>query len=139
MPYLADAVLIDTSAAIALLNPKESNYKIANKFYYSNTNLVWTSINSTAHESYTRARYDYNFICAIEIYNFLKGDNLYLINFDKRDEDNALSILKKYKKNALSFHDALCAAIMKKFGIYRIFTFDSDFYIFGFEVLPGYS
>jgi len=35
------------------------------------------------------------------------------------------------------FHDALCASVMKREGIYRVFTFDKHFWSFGFEVLPG--
>jgi predicted nucleic acid-binding protein len=36
-----------------------------------------------------------------------------------------------------SFHDALCAVTMHRAGIYKVFSFDSDFWTLGFEVMPG--
>jgi predicted nucleic acid-binding protein len=46
-------------------------------------------------------------------------------------------LLMKYKDQKLSFHDALCVSVMKREGIFRIFTFDKHFWLFGFEVFPG--
>lgn len=61
-----------------------------------------------------------------------------LLRFEASDESEALRILDRYVEHSLSFHDALCAATMKRVGIYRIFTFDSDFTILGFETLGGF-
>jgi predicted nucleic acid-binding protein len=36
-----------------------------------------------------------------------------------------------------SYHDAVCSAMMLRSGIYKIFTFDRDFQILGFQILPG--
>ena len=54
------------------------------------------------------------------------------------DEKSALAILERFSEHAISFHDALCAAVMRRLGIYRVFTFDKDYWVMGFEVLPGY-
>jgi predicted nucleic acid-binding protein len=29
------------------------------------------------------------------------------------------------------------AAIMRRIGLYKVFTFDSDFWTMGFQVIPG--
>jgi predicted nucleic acid-binding protein len=45
--------------------------------------------------------------------------------------------LEKYSDQKISFHDALCAAVMLRIGAYRAFAFDKHFWIMGFEMLPG--
>lgn len=137
MPYFAGAVLIDASAAVALANAKDQFHVIAKRFFDSTTDILWVTMNATAHESYTRARYDFGFQKAITLYEFLKKDPLYYIRFESDDEEKAIHLLKKYSDQDISFHDALCAAVMKRIGIYRAFSFDHHFYNFGFEVLPG--
>ena len=46
-------------------------------------------------------------------------------------------MLTKYGEHKISHHDALCAAVMLRTRIYQIFTFDRDFQILGFQVIPG--
>ena len=80
MPYYSDAILIDTSAALAILNPKDKYHKKAISFFNDNNNIFWISNNATAQESFTRARYDLGFNVSIRIYNFLKNKIFYHIN-----------------------------------------------------------
>ena len=94
-------------------------------------------MNCTKHETYTRARYDLDYNIAIRLYDYLSCEPLYQIFFNKSDEYEARNLLERYSDHKISFHDALCATVMKKFGIYKTFTFDRHFYIFGFEVYPG--
>ncbi len=137
MPLLADAILVDTSAAIALDNNNDRFHATAKDFFQNTTDKLWVVLNATEHETYTRVRYDMGFRRAINLYDFLKGDALYQLFFRSSDEDEARLVLERYQEHTLSFHDALCATVMKRFGIYRVFTFDSHFYTFGFEVFPG--
>ncbi|HDO25522.1 MAG TPA: PIN domain-containing protein [Nitrospirae bacterium] len=137
MPLLADAILVDTSAAIALHSNRDRFHVTANDFFQNTTGKLWVVLNVTKHETYTRARYDMGFRRAINLYDFLTGDPLYQLFFRPSDEDEARLLLERYQEHTLSFHDALCATVMKRFGIYRVFTFDSHFYTFGFEVFPG--
>jgi len=138
VPYYEQAILIDTSAVLAIKNPKDKYHTEALEFFNNHNNdFVWVFLNSTAHETYTRARYGINYENAILSFNFLNNNTFVKLLFNKDDEINAIKILKKYKKHKLSFHDALCASIMKRHGIFRSFTFDSDFFLFGFEVFPG--
>ena len=74
---------------------------------------------------------------ALAGYEFIRARDVKVLPFDQDDEDAALRSLRKYADKELSFHDALCAAVMKRNGIFKIVSFDSDFFAFGFEVIPG--
>lgn len=128
--------LVDTSAAIAILDPKESRHEMAKLYFECEPIKVWTALNLTAHESYTRTRYKTDYLKANQAFNFLHNTPLQTIDFLPEDETAALGLLEKFAEHALSFHDALCAAAMFRLGIYKIFTFDKDFLIMGFEIFP---
>jgi len=138
MPSLfSNAILIDTSAVIALSNPEDRYYNDAKCFFESSEDILWVVLNCTKHETYTRARYDFDYSRAIFLYDMLSCNTFHQIFFNSEDEKEARSLLERYSDHDLSFHDALCVSVMKKFGIYRAFSFDRHFYIFGFEVFPG--
>jgi predicted nucleic acid-binding protein len=136
MPYLAEAVLIDTSAVIALHDNQDQYHRLARTFFDATTDVTWVTLNATAHEAYTRARYSSGFHRALTVYDFLTAEPCYHVTFRQEDEIQARNILQRYSEHDMSFHDALCAAVMKRVGIYRAFTFDRHFLYFGFEVLP---
>lgn len=139
MPYLAEALLIDTSAAIALKDPADQFHTEALHFFNSTEDIVWVIINTTAHETYTRARYNLGFRDAIDLYDLLRGELPYQLDFREDDERESRRLLIKYSDHSLSFHDVLCAAVMKRVGIYKVFSFDHHFYYFGFQIFPGPS
>lgn len=135
--FMREAILIDTSAAIALADRNDQFHKAAESFYESTTDVVWATLNTTAHETYTRARYDLGFDKALELYDYLTGEPLLCMPFIAEDERVARDHLVRFREHKLSFHDALFAAVMKRKGIYRAFAFDYHFWLFGFEVMPG--
>jgi len=140
MDFLGEAILIDTSAVLALHNSKDEKHSLAYNFFNNHFDeIIWVVLNATKHESYTRARYKFNFDNAINIYDFLSDDLIHQISFQNIDEVAAKNLLTKYKNEDLSFHDALCATIMMRYGLFRVFTFDWHFSIFGFEVFPEFS
>ena len=130
-------VLVDTSAVIALHDPKENKNSVAVEALASISDHNLSALNVTSHESYTRARYDLSYRAASEVYDFLRNQKVNVLCFDKADEIEAKRILDKYEDHDLSFHDALCASVMKRVGIFKIFTFDKHFQIMGFEVIPA--
>jgi predicted nucleic acid-binding protein len=91
----------------------------------------------TAHETYTRARYLLGFDAALQAHDLLRGKEIVPVLFTEYDEAQARLTLEKYREHKLSFHDALLACVMKRVGVYKVFSFDRDFYILGFEILPG--
>ncbi len=131
-------ILIDSSAVIALHSDKDKLHPFAKEFYIAQNDKYFIALNCTSHESYTRARYLSNFKSAWNHYQFLKNNNnIQIVRFLKSDENEAEKLLKKYKEHKISFHDALCAAVMFRLQIFKIFSFDKHFHILGFEVLPG--
>jgi predicted nucleic acid-binding protein len=129
--------LIDTSAAVALHNAQESNHIIAKQFFDNEKALLWTSLDVTAHETFTRVRYDVSLAKAIGAFDFLRTRPIRFVSFDRQDEQKARSLLNKFSDHKISFHDALCAAVMLRLGIFKVFTFDKDFLILGFDKLPA--
>jgi predicted nucleic acid-binding protein len=130
-------VAVDTSAIIALLDPADQFHDAAQQFFGHSQGLVWFSLNATSHELFTRVRYKNGLPTALLRYDFVRREPFKLLQFDTDDENTARRLLAKYDDQILSFHDALCAAVMIREGIFRVFSFDRDFWLFGFEVLPG--
>src|SRR5215813_9350674 len=120
-----DAAVIDTSAALALHDPRDQFHRLAiQQFTRPAKELFWVVFDVTTHETYTRARYRQAYRAAMEHYNFLRQGTFRLIRFLPEDERAAERLLAKYAEHALSYHDALCAAMMLRLGIYKIFSFD---------------
>ena len=135
--FLQQVVLFDSSAAVALGDPSDQFHNDAHLFFSSTTDVIWASLNATAHETFTVARRRLGFSSAIRLYDFMTGCRMYRIIYGREDELQAREHLVRLRDHGLSFHDALAAAVMKRLGIYRMFSFDHHFFLFGFEVLPG--
>ncbi len=129
--------LIDSSAVIALAEPTDQFHQDAREFFKQDHGFVWFTVNTTAHETFTRIRYDTGLPDALDRFDFLRTDRFRVLEFDSQDEKNARTLLAKYHDQRFSFHDALCATVMLRSSIFRIFSFDSDFSTLGFVVMPG--
>lgn len=134
-----NAALVDTSAVVAALDHTDSNHNDAKRFLKENVSLPLFALDVTSHECFTRVRYKSHYAQAQDAYVFLRQSSVELVRFQKADEGVAEVLLKKYSEHAISFHDALCAAAMKRLGLYKVFTFDKDFAILGFLPVPGYT
>jgi predicted nucleic acid-binding protein len=133
-----DAALLDTAAVFAMLDERDTLHDYATQFFQNHRRaLTWFAVDTTAHESYTRARYDLSREKAVAAYSLLRAADVRLVRLDADDEERACAILERYADQTLSFQDALCAVIMKRLQIFKVFTFDADFWTLGFEVIPG--
>lgn len=130
-------IAVDSSAVIALLSPEDQFHDLARQFFENADGFVWLALNVTTQELFTRVRYGHGLPEALSRYDFFRGEQFRLLTFDSDDETSAREMLAKYSDQRLSFHDALCAAVMMREGIFKIFSFDRDFWVFGFQVLPG--
>jgi predicted nucleic acid-binding protein len=137
-------VLVDTSALIALIDKHDQNHSCSTQALTALTNDVNVRLfvcNLTIYETYTRLRYDRDWVTAKEVWNtiaqVIKARRIEFVSgvFEEKTRD----ILKTYRFQKLSFHDAGCAALMLENKIGRIFSFDSDFDIVGFERFPSLS
>ena len=131
--------LIDSSAVISLTTPTDQFHEFAKEFFEQNPGFVWFTVNTTAHETFTRIRYDSGLQDALAQFDFLRTSRFRFLQFGCQDEMNARALLAKYDDQRFSFHDALCAVVMLRSGILNIFSFDSDFSTMGFVVLPGWT
>ena len=138
--YEHKKIMLDSSAIIAKELPSESRHQLAQNFLEATREEPneFYILNETSHETFTRARRLAGLSEALRIYSQLRGDGVKIkqLTFLEKDEQKALELLKKYNDKHLSFHDALCAAVMMRNNIYRIFSFDHDFRWFGFLVHP---
>jgi predicted nucleic acid-binding protein len=132
----ARTVLLDTSAVIALLGTAERFHLDARRFF-SESPLSWCALRVTSHETFSTVRKASYLARALEHYDFYLSYGIEMLDFGPDDEIRARGLLESKEDKALSFHDALCAAVMQREHLYRIFSFDSDFLCFDFEVLPG--
>lgn len=131
------AAFVDSAAVIAMLDDSDSHHEEAVDFMNTMSELPLFALNLTSHECFTRIRYKNTFSFAMRHYSYLRSSSIDLIKFEEQDEKKALELLKKYSEHRISFHDALCAAAMLRKGVYKIFTFDKDFSVLGFHLLPG--
>ena len=127
--------LIDTSAVVAILDHRDALHETA-RLFFEESDLHWASVNITAHETFTRLRYRRDVHVGLQGFDLLRTD-MTVIDFVIDDEVRARTMLTKYEEHRISHHDALCAAVMLRSGIYKIFTFDRDFQILGFQVVPA--
>lgn len=81
-------VLIDTSAVIALFDDDEPMHQEAQRVF-ARTDLSWVSMDVTAHEVYTRVRYDRDCPCALQRYAFLRSEPIKVVRFTEEDESAA--------------------------------------------------
>ena len=128
--------LVDTSAVVALHDPTDRFHDEARTFL-DTTDLSLVALNVTAHEAFTRGRYDHGLARGRAHFDFLCSSFLRRVSFSCNDEHTAYRLLARYADQPLSFHDALCGAVMLREGIYKVFSFDKDFFTFGFQLLPG--
>ena len=130
--------LIDTSAVLAIGDDQDKYHGEARTFFEAEVSeLAWFVLDVTAHETFTRSRYDSTLDQALENLDKLWSQPFQLLRFDGADEQRARSLIEKYDDHRLSFHDALCAAVMLREGISKVFTFDRNFWLFGFQIVPG--
>ena len=132
--------MIDTSAVLALHDPQDGHHQFAVRLFNNTSNLgdlKWLVLDATTHELFTRARYNGSLRSAQEQYAFVRRTPFRLVRYLPEDEKSAEALLEKYADQRLSFHDALCSAVMLRLGVYRIFAFDFHFSVVGFQVIPG--
>ena len=136
----ARTALIDTAAVMALHQASDQFHLPAVAFFADRPKgWDWFCLRVTSHEAFTATRYSDGLRLALSNYDFLRSSPFRLIDFCEDDENGARSLVQRHSDQDYSFHDALCAVVMKRIGIPNIFTFDSHFWTMGlgFTVLPG--
>lgn len=129
--------LIDTSAAVALIDDTDQWHEAARVFFKTLGSLRLAALDITGYETYTRTRYRRDTPLALSAIDFLRSNHIWLIAVLPDDVEFARANLERLAEHKISFHDALCHAVMTRIGIYKVVTFDRDFWILGCAVIPG--
>jgi predicted nucleic acid-binding protein len=66
----------------------------------------------------------------------LSSEVIDLVEVDPSLRKEAWRLFKRYRDQKLSFTDCTSFAVMGKYGIREVFTFDDDFSKVGFDTLP---
>lgn len=134
-------VLIDSSALIALINGQDPNHDysvLALDDLKKDANVRLFLCNLTIYETYTRLRYWFNWEKAVQVWDTIStAIQPRHLEYRASYEYKTREILETYRSHELSFHDAGCAVLMSERKIGRVFTFDDDFSVIGFERYPN--
>lgn len=135
-------VFVDSSAWIAVCVEVDKYHQIAKKYYSEliYQNAMFITSNYVLSETYTRIRYDVSYSKAIKTHQIISEainkKKLNIVWIDKKIDDAAWDIFKKYSEQTLSIVDCTTIAIVKKLKIDEIFAFDDDFLKVGLNVQP---
>jgi uncharacterized protein len=135
-------IFVDSSAWIALINGREQLHERAKSGYAAllAEGARFVTSSDVLDETITRLRYDIGLqasqafreaVAAAE-----KSKALRVIFVESVHHLLAWKILLRYPKLKLSFTDATSAALAGHLKVNRVFTFDADFRVLGFHVVP---
>lgn len=132
---------VDTSALIALAFTGDQNHLEARRAYdqlrFSNVLFVTTYFVFAETMIYLRRRASVETAIA-EGELLLKSPQVLIVEASPELHATGWHIFKKYLDwKDVSYTDCLSFALMDEMGITRAFTFDSDFRIYGFSVIPN--
>lgn len=131
-------LFLDTSALIALLNPRDQYHKKI-KQYLENTQQSLRGVTSNLVLSELMTFFSrhgsLNDVLRFQT-EMLSNPHFSIIWVDKELHEVASQILKKFSDHRLSFTDASSFAIMKRERVSCALTFDEDFKRAGFESVP---
>ena len=131
-------VFMDTSAWAAYFNKKDSNHRAAVKIWKNlrKDEAGFFTTDYIVDETLTLLKIRANADVAIKGANAILASNVVkMVRVSDDIFSGALEIFKKYKEHLFSFTDCTSFEVMKKIGLGKVFTFDNDFRIMGFEVL----
>ena len=130
-------IFVDSSAWIALSNPRDRHYDeaitIFNRLLQRRIQIVTTDY--VIDETVTRLRYDLSHAAAVKYLNVIERtvqeDTLAVMGVDKRLFQETLRLFRQYDFARLSFTDCTSFAVCQKHKIAEVFAFDSDFGMVG--------
>lgn len=133
-------VFVDTSFWLASFLKNDADYKISAKKFKEEVksgSILFTS-NDVIDEAVTRLVYGSNWGEAAKFIKYVKEsiESGFLVELwtDEQIQDEAFSVLEKFKEHKLSLTDATSVVLLKRFKIECILTLDSHFMKIGVRV-----
>ena len=134
----ARAVLIDTGAFLALINPQDGGHLIATECLSTIAKHrlpVFVSI-PTIYESHRRILFDLGQQRAKRFLRELYDGSVNIVRTLEEDEWEARRLLDRYEALDLTLNDAANMAVMTRLGIAQVFAFDRHYLQAGFIRIP---
>lgn len=136
-------VFIDSSAWINAFLKGEPNHQQAGQFLFSRlkaTDTVFFTSNDVIDETISRLLYRMNFRVANRFWQIfqasIKRQLLTQFWVDEQLQAEAGQLLEKFQQHRLSLTDCTSIALINRFNLDAIFTFDADFAKAGLKVVP---
>ena len=123
-------IFVDTGIFISFFTPNDSNHqqvlkifseKELNKYFVTSQGVIIETLNFLSRKSTAS-----NLVNKLGS-GLIKEEFANILLTETDDHLNALGIMQKYSDHNLSFVDALSFHLIKKYGIKKCFSFDSDF------------
>lgn len=131
-------LFVDTGAFLAYYNDKDQYYTEALKVWKTvleqNCHLVIT--NHIIDELATRLARLNGYLYSANKIDKIYQSGFQIIYSNETIEKEAIKLFKKYSDQKFTFTDCVSMVVMKQEKLETAFTFDSDFYIGGFKILP---
>ena len=128
-------IFIDTGAFLALYDEDDRYHPRATKIFPSLARPFFTS-NHVVDELATllarRAGYGYS---ADRIQDLYASGSIEVLASTRQDELEAVRWMRKFADREISFTDCISFAMMRRFRISMVFTFDRHFRDAGFQIL----
>ncbi|QDA31224.1 PIN domain-containing protein [Thermococcus indicus] len=135
-----EIIYLDTSALIALFNSRDKNHQAAVAFLETSLKMgvVFLLSRPVLVEYLNGLAKRVGKDVAREQYEAITSSRfIYMENETEKDWSRAWGLFFKYRDSkGIDIFDSLSFAIMERLGLRRVFTFDSDFEVHGFERLP---
>lgn len=131
-------LLFDSSAFIALEDKADACHAAAKSFFdgLTRTDRCVTT-NYVIDETITRLRYAINWQAATAFADAIAKSRLFeLVYIDAELDAAAVSVMKRYRDQRLSFTDCATIAVARAQRIDAVFAFDDDFRRVGLRTLP---
>ena len=132
-------IFVDTSAWIAIINPRDK-YHLAAKEFYSDVLTQKRHLlisNLIVSETYTNLIWKLGHHKAISFLNIIEqSSSVQCIWSSQELEVQARDILRRYDDQDFSYTDAVSFALMEQRNLAEAFTFDHHFAVAGFVQLP---
>jgi hypothetical protein len=130
------AIFVDTGFWLALFNKRDERHDLARQSIegFKSNKLVITDFIVYETITFLNASVK-NHQLAMIFLEFIEDlDNIKVFDVDKHLKEAAMEIFKKYSDKNFSFTDCVSFAVMDKFNIYEVFTFDDHFKQMGYTI-----
>ena len=132
-------IFIDTGAFLARFVTRDQYHAVAVRYWQELTHSELRCFTSSTvlSETFTllARRTDYRF-AARQARRIYSSATLQILRPGPNDDTAALVLFEKYADQRISFCDCVSIALMRRLTIQEVFTFDRDFALAGFAVLP---